>query len=91
MSPSNSSSPYMKMIQYEIKMIKVRTAERRDAAPAADFLVLTGPSGKINNKRTGLISCKMSKTLVQILTCFMFTLHLKTKTLFFLQISAYSH
>uniref|UniRef100_A0A3P8X651 TIMP metallopeptidase inhibitor 4 n=1 Tax=Cynoglossus semilaevis TaxID=244447 RepID=A0A3P8X651_CYNSE len=26
-SPSNSSSPYMKMIQYEIKMIKVRTVD----------------------------------------------------------------
>lgn len=28
-SPSNSSSPYMKMIQYEIKMIKVRSLDRR--------------------------------------------------------------
>lgn len=26
-SPSNSSSPYMKMIQYEIKMIKVRSQD----------------------------------------------------------------
>lgn len=26
-SPSNSSSPYMKMIQYEIKMIKVRSLD----------------------------------------------------------------
>lgn len=26
-SPSNNSSPYMKMIQYEIKMIKVRSLE----------------------------------------------------------------
>lgn len=26
-SPSNSSSPYMKMIQYEIKMIKVRSMD----------------------------------------------------------------
>lgn len=24
-SPSNTSSPYMKMVQYEIKLLKVRT------------------------------------------------------------------
>lgn len=53
-SPSNSSSPYMKMIQYEIKMIKVGTVDSRDAAPAADLLglmrILTGPSRKKQNK-----------------------------------------
>lgn len=30
-SPSNSSSPYMKMIQYEIKMIKVRPLGSRNS------------------------------------------------------------
>lgn len=72
------------MIQYEIKMIKVRTMDSREAAPAADLLgfvrLLTGPSGKINKKLTVLISCKMSKTLVRILHTYT---HLTTKTLFF--------